>query len=213
MTLPLWCTAAICCVISKAAAPFLLYPHQQHTHTHSRCTRCSPISLPFPQLLTAPDRTAVWTCCCWERAESAENYHSTRTATMLWYSTTMYCDIIQQHNCTTPRGDGGGGGKRKMKHMTAVTQQLMHSTRMCQDFTLGPFTLSRVWWFTRSPNEIPGLILGGDTNALGDCANQKFGATRCSDPSWNKRGAASRFYKVQRYRKHNIHVAGFLAGL
>lgn len=96
MTLPLWCTAAICCVISKAAAPFLLYPHQQHTHT--RCTRCSPISLPFPQLLTAPDRTAVWTCCCWERAESAENYHSTRTATMLWYSTTMYCDIIQLYN-------------------------------------------------------------------------------------------------------------------
>lgn len=70
-----------------------------------------------------------------------------------------------------------------MKHMTAVTQQLMHSTRTCPDFTLGPFTLSSVWWFTRSPNEIPGLILGGDTDASLDCANQKLGATRCSDPS------------------------------
>lgn len=95
----------------------------------------------------------------------------------------MCCDIIQQHNCTTPQGDGGGGGgKRKMKHMTAVTQQLMHSTRMCQDFTLGPFTLSRVWWFTSSPNEIPGLSPGGDTNASGDCANQNLALPAVATP-------------------------------
>lgn len=84
------------------------------------------ISLPFPWLLTGPDRNAVWTDCSSRCADSAANYHPTRTAALL------LCDIIQHHNCTAPRDGGAGGGRERGKTLHGCNSKSWRTPRSFQ---------------------------------------------------------------------------------